>query len=253
MALLTTRGSLVVSCVFAGLVVAGCGGGHTKPSATKTGSTAPASPTATTSSPPPTYTADQVVKRLLSAKDIGPKFKATIIGTRALIEGKAIMCSQSGVKLPGKPTIGERQYTASVQVQNDQYYSQFVTLYADSTQAAQAFAALKTAAQACPPKQHVAARKDSTTNATLFSHDDTWTLSPQDEIQGWTHLHGWEREVYQTGKNKQDITYDAYDYSVRGNLLISTLYAERTIPQDKGDAIAQRASTVLLKQLRAFG
>lgn len=252
MSRLTARRSIVVCLVLAGLTLAGCGGGHSTPKAAKSTGSAPA-PTASPTPSPPTFTSQQVLRHLISAKEVGPYFKQTVIGTRALLDGKALMCSQSGVKLPGKPELGARQYTASVRVPNDMYYSQFIALYSDQEQAARAFSTLKAAATACPPKQHVSARKDSTTNATLFAHDDAWTIAQQDTVQNWTHLHGWEREVYPTNPKKPDITFDAYDYSVRGNLLLVTLYAERTIPKDTGDAISKRASMVLMKQLQAFG
>jgi hypothetical protein len=249
---LTARRSIVVCLVLAGPTLAGCGGGHSTPKAAKSTSSAPA-PTASPTPSPPNFTSQQVLRHLISAKEVGPYFKQTVIGTRALLDGKALMCSQSGVKLPGKPELGARQYTASVRVPNDMYYSQFIALYSDQEQATQAFSTLKAAATACPPKQHVPARKDSTTNATVFAHDDTWALARQDAIQGWAHLHGWEREVFHTSTRKQDIIFDAYDYSVRRNLIIVTLYAERTIPKDTGDAISKRASMVLLKQLQALG
>lgn len=249
---MTARSSLVVSLVLAGLVLAGCGGGESTPKTAKSTSATPAQ-SSSPASPPPHFTSQQVLRRLVSAKDIGPHFKQTIIGTRALIQGKAIMCSQAGVKLPGKPEIGARQYTASVRVPNDMYYSQFIALYPDQDQAGRAFSALTAAAAKCPQKQHVPARKDSTTNATLFAHDDTWTLSPQDVVENWNHFHGWERGVFHVSSKKDDIGFYAYDYSVRGNLLIATLYSERTVPKDTGDAIKQRASAVLTKQLKALG
>ncbi|MGI8330742.1 hypothetical protein ACRYCC_12315 [Actinomadura scrupuli] len=248
---MAARTSIVVCLVLAGLTSAGCGG-DASPKKSKSASSASAGVSSPTS-PPPHFTSQQVLRGLLKAKDIGPRFKQTIIGTRALLEGKALMCSQSGVKLPGKPETGLRQYTASVRVSNDMYYSQFIALYPDQKQADGAFAALKAAATACPPKQHVASRKDSTTNATLFAHDDTWTLAPQDVVQNWTHLHGWERGVFHTHPKKDDIIFYSYDYSVRGNLVIVTLYSERTVPKDSGDAISKRASTVLSKQLKALG
>jgi hypothetical protein len=248
---LTARRSIVVCLVLAGLTPAGCGG-HSSSQTAKSTSSAPA-PTSSPTPAPPHFTSQQVVRHLLSAKDVGPHFTQTIIGTRALLDGKALMCSQSGVKLPGKPEIGERQYTASVRVPNDMYYSQFIALYGDREQADRAFSALTAAAKACSPKQHVPARKDSTTNATLFAHDDTWTLAQQDMVHNWTRLHGWERGVFHTSREKDDIVFYAYDYSVRGNLVIVTLYSERTIPKDPGDAISKRASMVLSKQLKALG
>lgn len=245
--------SLVAYFTLAGLTLTGCGGGHSQPQATKHPSSTAAIPTASPSTSPsapvPNYTVDQVLHRLLSAKDVGPDFNPTVIGTRALLDHKVLMCSLSGVKLPGNPTIGERQYGASVNFRYDRNYNQFIALYSDQTQASQAFSTLKAAALACPPKQHVPAQQDATSTATLLEHDDTWTLGQQDTLQGWTHLHGWEREVNPPDQTGHNVYFDAYDYILRGNLVLGTLYDERTDPADSGKAIQQRASEVLTKQL----
>lgn len=232
--------------------MAGCGGGKSTPKTAKSTSAAPV-PSLSATSPPPHFTSQQLLRRLISAKDIGPGFEQSIIGTRAFLDSKALMCSLSGVKLPGKPEIGVRQYASNAKIRYGKNYNQFVALYPDADQANRAFAAIKAVALKCPPKQHVPAQPDPTSKSTLFQHDDTWTLSPQDTIEGWAHLRGWEREVYSPKATKHNIIFDAYDYSLRGNLILATLYNERADPKDTGDAIKQRASEVLTKQLKALG
>jgi hypothetical protein len=198
---------------------------------------------------------NQVLHGLLSAKDVGPGFQKVGIGTKAYLDQEPLMCSLSEAKLPGSPQIGERQYAATdkrIGFKYDKNYNQFIALYPDQQSAQQAFAALQTAAAKCPPKQHVPPMKDPTTNATLYAHDDTWTLSPQDTVDGWTHLHGWEREVNPIEGHVYNVYFDAYDFAVRGNLVLTTLYDERTDLKDTGEGTATRAKAVLEKQLQAL-
>jgi hypothetical protein len=44
-----------------------------------------------------------------------------------------------------------------------------------------------------------------------------------------------------------------YDYALRGNLIVATMYYERTEPRQSGDPVVKRATEVLTKQLRRLG
>jgi hypothetical protein len=232
-----------------GLALTGCGGG--KPHATPHPSASVAtSPTPSVTSPAPHFTTDQVLHRLISAKDVGPSFKQVQVGTRALIDRKALMCSLTGVKLPGSPKIGERQYSTSIKVHYDRNYNQFIALYDTEAQAVQAFSALRTAAQACAPKRHVPPSPDPLTTAQLLSHNDKWDLSPPETVQGWAHLHAWEEQVSGLDPHKyNNVYYDAYDFLQKGNLVLATLYDEQSNSLTPGDPVKRRAAAVLTKQI----
>jgi len=53
--------------------------------------------------------------------------------------------------------------------------------------------------------------------------------------------------------SKYNVFYDVYDYAVRGNVEVSSLYWERVKPTAPGDQIAKKATAVLTKQLQKIG
>jgi hypothetical protein len=248
--LLRTPAVRFVACsTVAALALSGCGGGggHGKPH--PTGSTSRAA--TPTTPPPPTFTTDHVKSALLNKREIGSGIQQIDIAIESIRNGKVALCSLSGAKLPGKPQLGTRQYIKPNDKVSEVKYAQMVALYNDVTAAASAFSELKSKAISCPKKQHVPPKRVSS-NFTLFAHDDTWKTS-EDEVAGWTHLRGFEQQVYPTSLTKHNVFYYIYDYAVRGNLVFTSVYWERTDPGKSGDPIAKRASDLLTKQLQKIG
>ncbi|MFI0451091.1 hypothetical protein [Actinomadura sp. 6N118] len=228
------------------MLLASCGGEdkQSRPSATPTQS-APAV------APPPNLSTQQVKAGLLSSREVGSEIKQTGIAVEAIQKKQAPMCSLSGIKLPGQPETTIRQFSNPATGKGEVKYAQLIARYQDAPGAANAYAALQKAARACPSKQHVPPKKVNA-NFTLFAHDDTWRVS-EDSLAGWTHLRGFERQKYSASASKENIFYFTYDYAVRGNLVITTLYWERTSPSKPSDPISKRAAELLDKQLKKLG
>jgi hypothetical protein len=125
-------------------VSACAGGSHPKNAASSKKRAQPtASATTASPTPAPNYTINQVLHGLISANDVGEGFKATVIGTQAYIDKKALICSLTGASLPNNPQIGERQYAATINVRYDRNYAQFIALYPSAQLAEAAYMALK--------------------------------------------------------------------------------------------------------------
>ncbi|REE96010.1 hypothetical protein DFJ69_1430 [Thermomonospora umbrina] len=114
-----------------------------------------------------------------------------------------------------------------------------------------AFTALRSRANSCPQQQKVPAKKKSGTDSTFYPHDDTWKVT-ENPIAGWSHFRGFEKHV-EPRVMKYNVYFLIYDYAVRGNLVVASLYWERNEPGESGDPIAERATELLTRQLRKFG
>src|SRR5690606_26988012 len=109
--------------------------------------------------PVPTYSAQQVEARLLSAREIGDDVIQSAVRFVPLLERKAPMCSLSGVTLPGNPKLIIRQFGNSAKPKDEVRYAQLVALYPDSGQARAGFEEIRKKVHACPKEQHVPPRR----------------------------------------------------------------------------------------------
>ena len=205
----------------------------------------------TSTPPPPSYSAEQIRAALLGPKEIGKDIRETAAEVGALETRQAPMCSYSGVALTGKPDITIRQFANSARGRDEIRYAQLVARYDDSAEAERSFAALEKAARACPPRRHVPSKKVEK-NRTRLAHDDTWKVTAS-TVAGWRGLRGIEQQTYPPSASKFNVFHFMYDYAVRGNVVIATVYWERTEPKKSGDPIARRATELLTKQLQKFG
>ncbi|MFP3961397.1 hypothetical protein SMC26_03620 [Actinomadura fulvescens] len=230
-----------------GLVLAGCGGDDKK-SGPKKSSTPPSpSPSAQ-----PSYDAAKVREALLKPGEIGKGLREVQVSLLPLQDKQIPICSLGGAKVDGEPRITIRQFTDRKSSTSRTNYSQLVAHYDDSAAASQAFAKVKTKATACPAKKRVNAKRIPGKRVVLFSHDDTWKTSG-DSVEGWTHLRGFERQLYSASQTTENVLFFVYDYAVRGNVLVTTVYWERTKPSKSGEPVAARAMEILTKQLRKIG
>ncbi|MFI6517268.1 hypothetical protein ACIBF1_17060 [Spirillospora sp. NPDC050679] len=231
------------------IALSSCGGGKEDK---KTSPTPPPSPSTTpTATPAPSFTAEHVRQSLITPKDIGPKVKQIPTVSDFLKDRQAPMCSLTGAKLPGSPKTAARQFTNSIQKKGGVNYLQLIAHYDEAPSASTAFATLTKKARSCPKKQHVAPKRIRK-NFTLFAHDDTWRTS-EGTLDGWSHLRGYEKHVEPPSQTKDNVYYFSYDYAVRGNVLVTTLYSERTGPKDSGDPSYKRSLDLLTKQLQKIG
>jgi hypothetical protein len=214
-----------------------------------------AKPIAAEPSPPPTtppsFTAEHVRASLIEAKEVGPQVKQISPVADFLEDNRVPMCSLTGIKLPGQPRLAVRQFTNPAKGKGEIKYAQVVAYYGDRTAASNAYMMVQKKARSCPPKQHVPAKKIRN-NFTLFPHDDTWKIT-EGTLGGWTHIRGSEKHVEPPSLTKYNVYHLTYDYNLRGNVFIASLYYERTEPKESGEPVAGRATGVLTKQLRKIG
>jgi hypothetical protein len=228
-----------VLLVVSTLILSGCGSDEKKATPAPSASRA-------TSTPPPVYSAAQVDKGLLAPDEIASGIKEIRTVADVLKGGGVPICSLSATQLQGKAQVTSRQFTNRASAKDEVKYTQALARYATS-----AFEALKKKARSCPPKQRVAPKKVRE-NFTVYAHDDTWTVS-EGKLLEWEHLRGKERQEYSASTTKYNIFHVLYDYAVRGNLIVATMYYERTEPKKSGEAVEKRATEVLTKQLRKIG
>ncbi|MFF5263104.1 hypothetical protein ACFY4C_29600 [Actinomadura viridis] len=234
----------VVSAVFMSLVVTGCGGNNKTPPPPKRAVSVPPSS-------PPSYSPDQYTSSFLAARDIGKAFRELPVAVDALKERQVPLCSLSGAKLEGNPTITVRQYSNKSQGRDEIKYAQLLARYGDGNAAKEAFHSLRSKVEACPAKRSIPAKRVRK-NVLLLAHEDTWK-SVESNTPGWTHLRGIEEQTYAATATKFNVLQFVYDYTLRGNIVIATVYWERAEPKTSTDPAARRATEVLTKQLQKFG
>ncbi|MGI5167478.1 hypothetical protein ACQEU3_24325 [Spirillospora sp. CA-253888] len=231
------------------MTLSGCSGEKKKPPAPP--ATSAKQPTSSSPSPPPTFTSTQTRKNLILPKEVGPGMQEIKVVANALQGRKIPICSLATAEISGKPEIITRQLSNKAGPQKEVKYTQVVARYGEASEAQTAYTNLRKRVVSCPPKQHVKPKKIRE-NFTLFAHDDTWKTR-EEKISEWEHVRGIERQEYSSSTSKYNILHVMYDYAVRGNLLIATLYYERTGPGKSGAPIEQRATEVLTKQLQKIG
>ncbi|MEV5568553.1 hypothetical protein AB0L06_00770 [Spirillospora sp. NPDC052269] len=232
--------------VVTALALTGCGG-----SGKKKAEPTPSAPSTTPSSPPPVYSADQVKAALLAPADIKKGIHEIKVVLDPLKFDKVPICSLTGFKMPGSPQLTTRQFINDTLGADQFQYAQLIARYDDAASANSAYSALSGAAGKCPKRHHVPPKK-VTENFTIFSHNDTWKVTDS-AVQSWAHLQGTEQQVYPPDATKFNVYNVFYDYASRGNVVIATMYAQRTAPKASAAPIAQQASTVIQKQLGKFG
>ncbi|WP_169807824.1 hypothetical protein [Actinomadura hibisca] len=235
----------LIFCVIAALTLTGCSEDQKK--STPTSSTP--KPGATTA--PPSYTVAKIKSALLAPKEMGKDVSEIDVALTSLKERKAPMCSLSSAKLSGSPDVAVRQFKNSERGGDEIKYGQLFARYESPADASTAYTALKATAQKCPAKKHVPQKKIRK-NFVLLSHDDTWQVSDE-KLGEWEHFRGLEKHTEPSSQTKFNVYHFMYDYALSGNLVVSTLYWERTAPGKSADPIAQRATKLLKKQLQKLG
>ncbi|MFC5185451.1 hypothetical protein [Actinomadura harenae] len=231
--------------VVTALSLTGCGGSHKKTAPT------PSAPTTPPTSPPASFSTEQVKAALLAPTDIKKGIHEIKVVLDPLKLDKVPICSLTGFKMPGSPQLTTRQFVNDTLGADQFQYAQLIARYDDATSANSAYSALSNAANKCVKRRHVPPKK-VTDNFTIFSHNDTWKVTDA-AVQSWAHLQGTEQQVYPPDATKFNVYNVFYDYASRGNVVIATMYAQRTAPKVSAAPIAQQASTVLQKQLGKFG
>jgi len=228
------------------IAAAGCGGNSKKPPASTSAAPSPASSTPTTA--PPSYSPDQIKAKLLGPNDIAPGMASTPQGYVTFPTGKIPACSLTPFGLAGNPETTSRILRNPKDQTRYKTFLQITARYASPQSAATDFAALEKALKACPAKRHVPPKK-VTGNTSLAPHDDVWKLT-EESAKPWPHLHADETETEPPGYTKHNVFNYYYDYVQVGNLLLTSVYLERTNPGEKTADIAQRAATILGRQLQ---
>ncbi|MGK5553315.1 hypothetical protein ACSNOI_17020 [Actinomadura kijaniata] len=225
------------------LVATGCGDSKKK--------TPPPSPTSAPPPASPTYTAEQVKQRMIATKEVSPKARETSVVLDELKDDRALICSMTGFKFPGDPSIVKRQIVNPSKGQDQFQYAQIFALYNNKAAADSAYSALQKKAESCPSKRRVPPKKVRE-NFTILGHQDTWKAR-EEPINGWTRLRGVEQQVVPPTATKFNVYHFMYDYAVRGNLVVATMYVERREPKKPADPVAERATELLTKQLQKLG
>jgi hypothetical protein len=154
---------------------------------------------------------------------------------QGLEEGEAPSCYLSSIELPGSPELVIRQFTTPD----------------GNTSATGAYEAIKSKTKKCPAKNRTKSRKLPNNRVTL-AHDDTWKVT-EDQLSGWRHIRGIEKNVYPPSTSIINVYHIYFDYAVRGNVVIASVYWQRTKPSQSSEPIEKKATEVLTKQLQKIG
>lgn len=245
--------SFVLCCCFlagAATTAAGCGGGSDATAKDRGRSGGPsAAPKA--SAPPPTFDVDHVRTSLLKPAQVAAGAKPQTPTFPGLTSAAVPACSASSVRLPGRPRTLARQLKATKPGYTATSYIQLIAVYPDAAAATGAMAEIRAKAKACPAKRHFPAKKRGK-KLIATEHTDTWTTT-EDAVAGWAHIRGFEKLVAPPSASRLNVFYDVYDYATHGNVLAASLYWERVTAKTPGRPTADRATTVLTKQLEQIG
>jgi hypothetical protein len=204
------------------------------------------------SAPPPIFDVAHIRTALLPPNEVAAGAKTQAPTYPGLTEAAVPACSATAFHLPGKPkTLARQLRTTFRRGYTGTAYIQIVALYPDAAAASAAMAKVRAKAKSCPAKRHFPAKRVGKRKIAL-AHTDTWTAT-EGTMAGWTHVRGFEKRVDPPSASKFNVFYDVYDYATRGNVLAASLYWERVAPTVPGRRIADRATTVLTKQLRRIG
>jgi hypothetical protein len=228
------------------VTVTGCGGSRSEQTHTAT----PA-PTASASATPVSYTAQHVTSSLLTAHEIGSGTRSTPLSIRGLGKKSVPSCADSRITLQGSPSTAAHQFGPPDPRYTGQNFAELAAVYPDATSAASAFAVIRSKVAACPGRQHVPARRLSGDQATP-AYDATWKTT-MDGPSGWQHVQGFEKRTFPPSTSIIGVYYEAYDYALRGNAVIASIYWKRVKPSASGDPIAKQATALLTKQLTKIG
>jgi hypothetical protein len=241
------RARTLVACLtLAGLVVTGCGGGHSK----KTNHPTVSKPTPPVSTPPPSYEPEQVRKSLVSAKDVSSDLSPRKPDVPGFKDAAVAVCVVTPQALPGSPSITVQQFNDAGDLLLGLNYDELAAVYGDESSASKAYELIKSKVQACPAKRRIAP-KQVDQNKVQISFEHTWSSS-EDVISDWHHLRGIEKDVHPAGTTN-NVTYIVYDYATRGNVLVATLFWQKVSPKKSIDSFAKQATDILTKQLTKFG
>jgi hypothetical protein len=192
-----------------------------------------------------------VASSLLKAKDVGSRVASEQLSVSALKDYGIPSCSDSIIALSGKPQVAVHQYGTTGNRYHGEDYGQLLAVYSDAAAASNEFAIVKTKSAQCPAKRHIASKR-LPGNVFTVEHDDTWTVT-SDTISSWSHLRGFEKHVEPPSSSIYNVFYISYDYAVRGNVFLATVYFQRVKPSASGAPIAQKATKLLTKQLTQIG
>jgi hypothetical protein len=240
--------TLTACLAITGLVLSGCGGGGGAKKKAATSSKPSAAPVTTS---PPSFTPQQVGSSLIQAKDIASNVSSEDLLVPGLNQNAAPSCSDTQIRLPGKPKITTREFANQHDFYTGMHYAQLVAVYPDQPSADLAYAAINIKVGSCPKNEHVPGKRLPNNKVTI-EHDNTWTVT-EDTVTNWTHVRGFQKHVEPPSTSIYNFFYLVYDYAVRGNVVLASLYVQRGKPSLSGDSVAKKASSLLSKQLQKIG
>ncbi|MFC0037829.1 sensor domain-containing protein [Actinomadura rayongensis] len=229
------------------VTLSGCGG---DPSPKKSGARSPsASPSPTTA--PPTFSAAALRTKLVTPAEIGSGVKATSTVADFYRNGQIPVCSLESMSPGGTFDALIKQYENGKKGKREVRYAQLVATFPSVPDATAAFGRIEKKLKSCRPKNFVPTKKISQ-HEIRFSHNDVWQLT-EPASTGWRHLRGIETQKYARSISKGNWLRITYDYAIRGNVLLATVYLGRTDPDEQATSIEQHAAQLFDTQIRKIG
>ncbi|GAB3279371.1 hypothetical protein GCM10027589_05880 [Actinocorallia lasiicapitis] len=133
-------------------------------------------------------------------------------------------------------------------------HAELFLLYSDATNASDAFSELREKVNKCKKKIIVKRTPlpDSDNKRFDAGFDSEWSDNDK-PVAKWTRIGGFQKADFADYFGKYNVVYTAFDYALRGNLVVVSLYWEGTEPAKSGAPIAKRAEALLVKQLERLG
>ncbi|WP_344822995.1 hypothetical protein [Actinocorallia longicatena] len=231
----------------AGLLATGCSGDKDETGPSPSPSTGPSG------TPPPVFTLEQVETALLTRGDYGKNWAVPAPERRrtSLVKKQIETCTYGKLDPPGTPQFAAQQYSEKSGRLDGGNRSELIMVYPTAEEASGAFARTQEKLKDCRPKKRVPPSPIPSSTRFLASFDATWTPT-EEPIGEWRRSGGLQKGVYST-YIKHNIAYTFFDYALRGNVLVSSIYWQATEPRTKVDPIKKRAEELLTKQLERIG
>ncbi|RAY14454.1 hypothetical protein DPM19_15990 [Actinomadura craniellae] len=177
--------------------------------------------------------------------------KAQAAEMRDITKGAAPSCYLSSVKLPGSPETVVRQFSEPDKNYTGANFVQLIATYADGEAATKAYGALRSKATTCPKKHEE--RSEKLPNGRIkLAFDGTWEIV-EDKVAEWQHIQGREKNTYPPSTSIINVVHLYYDYAIRGNVVVTSVYWQRTKPSQAAGPIQKKATEILTRQLQRIG
>lgn len=186
----------------------------------------------------------QIRSSLITDREIGGKMVQKAPELSGVSQTRLPICGNTSITIPRDQQTLIQQFIDPSGPFTGKYL-RVAIVHSDQRAAVGTFNDIRSKVGGCPRKGHIGARK--TPKGTVLAYDFTWT-STRDEISGWRHVRGVQENTSSLAGKSNTIAL-TYDFLLRANTIIATVYWERLEEKESGAEIPKRATALMTRQL----